>query len=151
MRSEEKPTALIAADSIARPSRRRQLLQLVRKSAAQISRYEASSSSWLNDTKIPARVHEAHQVKQAVVIALLAGGDGHIPQRIDERFGVGSVRCGQAADGCGGHHARRVARGERLAIECVAVNEFVDALTNEKFLDARAENGLAIVLVPPGI
>lgn len=47
------------------------------------------------DFEVAAGVQQAHEVKQAVVIALFSGGDWRLPQHLDEKysyFGVGGKR-----------------------------------------------------------
>ncbi len=101
--------------------------------------------------EVAAGVEEAHQVEHAVEVALLAVGDGRVPELVDEGLLVGAGRGGEARDGGGGEHARGVAHRERLAVEGVTVDERADALRDQEGLDVVGEHGFARVFVPPAV
>src|SRR5207249_7028421 len=103
------------------------------------------------DAEVSAAMHLTHEVEHAVVVALLAVGNGGVPEGFDEGFFGRAGGCGEAAYGGGREHAVGVALREGFAFESVAVYEGVDALRGEEFLDAIAEDGFAWIFVPPGV
>jgi len=76
-----------------------------------------------------ADLEEGEVVEQSVVVALDAGGDGHVPEALDEEFCVGRIS-GEGADGGHGEEAGRVVGGEGFAVESEGVGS-VRALRRE--------------------
>ena len=103
----------------------------------------------LNNSEVPAAMHQAHQVQHAVVVTLFAARHRSVPELFDERLGNCTIGRGQAAYGRGCQHSCGVARRERLAVEGVTVDEAFNALVKKELLDAIAERGFALVLMPP--
>src|ERR1019366_1281197 len=105
----------------------------------------------LDKPEVSTGVQHVHDVEHAIEIPLVPNRDRCSPEFGHKRLLVRSRGRGQPSCRGRGQHSSRMARGERLAIQRIAIREGADALADEELLDAVAQHPLLRRLMPPAI